>query len=223
MYRPARFFPSDQPPANAYVPALRAALTRRAICKKVSVSRSVSQHGVRTANPSEKPSGYRACLRAHQNKRYHIGIRSRVVRSTLSDANEQRDWRICADFAQALIRIARPLERMTIAKDYPQPLRRIKYHDEKSGNAFNFPANNFAIPAQTVADLYRYRWQVKLFFEWIEQHLHIEAFFRHGRECGEDSDRERNLRLCTGRHNQEATQSQQRSLHNVTDFEPHFF
>jgi IS4 transposase len=65
---------------------------------------------------------------------------------------------------------------MTIAKDYPQPLLRIKYHDEKSGNAFNFLANNFAIPAQTVADLYRYRWQVELFFEWIEQHLRIEVF-----------------------------------------------
>jgi hypothetical protein len=50
-----------------------------------------------------------ACLRAHQSKLYHMGIRSKVVRSTLSDANEQRDWRIYADFAQALIRIARPL------------------------------------------------------------------------------------------------------------------
>jgi len=50
-----------------------------------------------------------ACLRAHQGKLYHMGIRCKVVRSTLSDANEQRDWRIDADFAQALIRIARPL------------------------------------------------------------------------------------------------------------------
>jgi NAD/NADP transhydrogenase beta subunit len=40
-----------------------------------------------------------ACLRAHQSRRYHMGIRSRVVRSTLSDANEQRDWRIYADFS----------------------------------------------------------------------------------------------------------------------------
>jgi len=253
-----------------------------------------------------------ACLRAHQNKLYHIGIRSRVVRSTLSDANEQRDWRIYADFAQALIRIARPLyaeedlgleldntvyaldastidlclsvfpwalfrstksavklhtlldlrgniptfihisngklhdvnvldilppeagafyimdrgyvdfERLftlqlagaffviraksntqyqrrysrpvdrstgvkcdqtvaltgvTTAKDYPQPLRRIKYHDENTGKTFNFLTNNFAIPAQTVADLYRYRWQVELFFKWIKQHLRIKSFF----------------------------------------------
>lgn len=51
-----------------------------------------------------------ACLGAHQSKLYHMGIRSSIVaRSTLSDANEKRDWRIYADFAQALIRIARPL------------------------------------------------------------------------------------------------------------------
>lgn len=49
------------------------------------------------------------CLRAHQAKLYHLGIRGRVARSTLADANEKRDWRIYADFAQRLIAIARPL------------------------------------------------------------------------------------------------------------------
>src|ERR1700743_2608374 len=49
------------------------------------------------------------CLRAHQAKLYHLGIRSRVARSTLADANEQRDWRIYAEFAQALIATARRL------------------------------------------------------------------------------------------------------------------
>ncbi len=50
------------------------------------------------------------CLRAHQSKLYHMGIRSAsVARSTLSKANEHRDWRIYADVAHALIRIARPL------------------------------------------------------------------------------------------------------------------
>jgi IS4 transposase len=63
------------------------------------------------------------------------------------------------------------------ATDYPQPLRRIKYHDENTGKIFNFLTNNFAIPAQTVADLYRYRWQVELFFKWIKQHLRIKSFF----------------------------------------------
>lgn len=254
-----------------------------------------------------------ACFRAHQNKLYHMGIRAPgVARNTLSKANERRDWRIHADFAQALIRIARPLyadedlgleldntiyaldastidlclsvfpwalfrstksavklhtlldlrgniptfvhisdgklhdinvldillpeagafyimdrgyvdfERLfalsmtgaffviraksntrfrrryshpvdksggircdqTIvltgthsATDYPQPLRRVKYHDAASGKTLSFLTNNFAIPAQTVADLYRYRWQVELFFKWIKQHLRIKSFF----------------------------------------------
>jgi hypothetical protein len=253
-----------------------------------------------------------ACLRAQKDKLYHMGIRGNVSRSTLADANERRDWRIYADLAQALIRIARPLyadedlgldlnntvyaldastidlclsvfpwalfrstksavklhtlldlrgniptfihisdgklhdvnvldillpepgafyimdrgyvdfERLftlhmaggffviraksntkyqrryshpadksggvrcdqTIVltgvksqHDYPQPLRRIKYHDAQTGKTFNFLTNNFAIPAQTVADLYRYRWQVELFFKWIKQHLRIKSFF----------------------------------------------
>lgn len=50
-----------------------------------------------------------ACLRSVQSKLYHMGFRSRMSRSTLADANESRDWRIYADFAQSLIRIARPM------------------------------------------------------------------------------------------------------------------
>jgi len=63
------------------------------------------------------------------------------------------------------------------ATGYPQPLHRIKYYDAQTGKTFNFLTNNFAIPAQTVADLYRYRWQVELFFKWIKQHLRIKSFF----------------------------------------------
>jgi len=55
-----------------------------------------------------------ACLSAVPSKRYHMGIRSSVSRSTLADANESRDWRIFADFAQALIGIARRLYRTKI-------------------------------------------------------------------------------------------------------------
>ena len=252
------------------------------------------------------------CLRAQHNKLYHMGIRGKVSRNTLANANKQRDWRMYAEFAQALIRIARPLyaedelgleldnavyalDASTIdlclsvfpwalfrstksgvklhtlldlrgnipafvhvseaklhdvnvldrlipepgafyvmdrayidfgrlyvmhslgaffvvrAKsntqyrrrysrdvdkstglrcdqtvvltgvqskdDYPQPLRRVKYFDEQTGKTFNFLTNHFAIPATTVADLYRHRWRVELFFKWIKQHLHIKSFF----------------------------------------------
>jgi len=253
-----------------------------------------------------------ACLRSQSSKLYHMGIRGGMSRTTLAKANEQRDWRIYADFAQSLIRIARPLYadedlgldldhtiyaldsttidlclsvfpwanfRSTkaavklhtlldlrgniptfihisdgklhdvnvldillpeagafyimdrgyvdfarlyalhlagaffVTRDksnlkyrrrysrkvdkstglrcdqtvvltglntpdyYPIPLRRIKYHDAKTRKTFNFLTNNFNIPAITVADLYRYRWQVELFFKWIKQHLRIKSFF----------------------------------------------
>jgi hypothetical protein len=253
-----------------------------------------------------------ACLRAQQHKRYHMGIRAAVSRSTLADANERRDWRIYADLAQALINIARKLyldedfgvdldntvyalDASTIdlclsvfpwapfrqtkaavklhtlldlrgniptfihisdgklhdvnaldllipepgafyimdrgyldfarlyrfmllgaffviraksnfqfrrlysdpidkdsgvrcdqtvvltgyysAQHYPQKLRRIKYYDATTGKTFVFLTNNFSLPAVTIADLYRCRWQVELFFKWIKQHLRIKAFF----------------------------------------------
>jgi hypothetical protein len=253
-----------------------------------------------------------ACLRAQASKLYHMGIKARVSRSTLADANEVRDWRIHAEFAQSLIGIARPLyasepfgvdlketvyaldastidlclsvfpwapfrstkaaiklhtlldlrgniptflhisdgklhdvnaldllipepgafyimdrgyldfDRLhrlheagsffvtraksnlkaqrryshpvdrstglicdqTIAltgfysrQDFDTPLRRIKFKDSKTGKRLVFLTNNFALPAITIADLYRCRWQVELFFKWIKQHLRIKVFF----------------------------------------------
>ena len=252
-----------------------------------------------------------ASLSAQSAKLYHMGIRSPVRRSTLADANERRDWRIHAEFAQRLIaqaralyagedlgleldntvyaldsstidlclsvfpwalfrttksgvklhtlldlrgsipafihvshakmgdvkvldllipepgafyimdrayldftrlntvhtmgaffvtraksntkfrrRYSRPVDKsagllcdQTVvltgvkSKDnYPQPLRRVKYRDPQTGRTFNFLTNNFAVPALTVADLYRCRWQVELFFKWIKQHLRIKSF-----------------------------------------------
>lgn len=252
------------------------------------------------------------CLRAHQDKLYHMGIRGSVSRNTLANANKMRDWRMYAEFAQALIRIARPLyadddlgldldntvyaldsstidlcmsvfpwalfrstksavkvhtlldlcgniptfihvsdgklhdvkildllipepgafyvmdrgyvdfERLytlhirgaffviraksnlkyrrrasrgidksaglrfdqsivltgaKTSKNYPQLLRRIGYHDLQTGKTFNFLTNHFALPAQTIAELYRSRWQVELFFKWIKQNLRIKSFF----------------------------------------------
>ena len=253
-----------------------------------------------------------SCLRAMQNKLYHMGIRSRVSKSTLADANEKRDWRIYADFAQVLINIARDLyvdddfgveldetvyaldastidlclslfpwakfrktkgaiklhtlldlrgsiptflsithgkvhdvnvldelipepgafyimdrayldfERLYVlnqcmaffiirskrntkfrrlysrqvdkttglrcdqtivlsgvntADEYPEKLRRVKYFDSSTDKRFSFLTNNFIVPALVVAELYRCRWQVELFFKWIKQHLRIKAFY----------------------------------------------
>ena len=260
----------------------------------------------------ESLRGIEVCLRAHREKLYHMGIRGGMARNTLANANRKRDWRIHADFAQALIRIARPLyagedlgleldntvyafdsstvdlclsvfpwalfrstksgvklhtlldlrgnipafihvseaklhdvnvldllvpepgafyimdrgyvdfERLFLLhrlgaffvvraksnikfrrrysaaadqstgvrcdqtivltgaktrKRYPQPLRRVGYYDAQSDRRFDFLTNHFAVPATTVAELYRHRWQVELFFKWIKQHLRIKSFF----------------------------------------------
>ncbi len=253
-----------------------------------------------------------ACLRAAQSKLYHLGIRGKVSRNTLAHANQTRDWRIYADFAQILIAEARRLyaadsfgielehavyaldsttidlclslfpwatfrkrkgalklhtlldlrgnipsviivtpgsvhdvnildeliieagalyildrgyldfarlyrihqrgaffvtrAKVTLSrrrlysrtvdkstgiqcdqiivlkgyyarKDYPDKLRRIRYFDATRGKTFVFLTNNFVLPATTIADLYRCRWQVELFFKWIKQHLRIKAFY----------------------------------------------
>ena len=62
-------------------------------------------------------------------------------------------------------------------QDFDTPLRRIKFRYPKTGKRLVFLTNNFALPAITIADLYRCRWQVELFFKWIKQHLRIKVFF----------------------------------------------
>jgi len=252
-----------------------------------------------------------SCLQSVGSKLYHMGFRSKIKRSTLADANELRDWRIYADFAQVLIAIARPLyaddpigieldqslyaldsttidlclsmfpwakfrkhkaavkmhtlidlhgniptfihitdgkvhdvnvldeilpeagafyvmdrgyidfERLFIfemssaffvvrtkenvllqrrysrpidkttglrsdhtviltslesAKVYPDALRRITFVDKQTNKRLKFLTNNFALPALTIAQIYKSRWQVEL-FKWIKQHLRIKAFY----------------------------------------------
>jgi hypothetical protein len=251
------------------------------------------------------------CLEALGAKRYHMGLRSAVRRSTLADANERRDWRIYRDFVQVLIGAARPLyadeplavdlanvvyavdatlirlcatvypwasyrtttagiklhtaldlrgplpsiirlsagrvndmtfldhlpiepsaiylmdrgytdfarlyrftearaffvirakqnlQRTVLRKRrrtdlsiradhviqldvrdsvraYPRTLRLIRVHDPDAQRDYRFLTNHFQLPARTIADLYRQRWQIELFFRWIKQHLRIKAFY----------------------------------------------
>ena len=66
---------------------------------------------------------------------------------------------------------------VTSSKDYDRPLRRVKFNDPDTGKSLVFLTNNFALSALTIAKLYKYRWQVELFFKWIKQHLRIKVFF----------------------------------------------
>ena len=63
------------------------------------------------------------------------------------------------------------------AKDYPEPLRGIRYKDPETGKRLLFITNNTALPALSTCALYKAKWQVELFFRWIKQHLRVKAFF----------------------------------------------
>jgi hypothetical protein len=63
------------------------------------------------------------------------------------------------------------------ATAYPDPLRKVSYFDAERSKRLKFLTNNFTLPARTIADIYKQRWQVELFFKWIKQHLRIKAFY----------------------------------------------
>lgn len=63
------------------------------------------------------------------------------------------------------------------SRRYPVPLRRVAFYDVEQKRRFVFLTNNLTLPALTIAELYRCRWQVELFFKWIKQHLRIKAFY----------------------------------------------
>jgi IS4 transposase len=65
------------------------------------------------------------------------------------------------------------------AKHYPDTLRRVRFIDPLKGTPLVFLTNNFELPAFTVTQLFKSRWQVELFFKWIKQHLRIKAFYGH--------------------------------------------
>ena len=64
-----------------------------------------------------------------------------------------------------------------VSQKYPEPLRRISFYDVDRQRKLVFLTNNFLLPAITIAQLYRCRWQIELFFKWIKQHLRIKSFY----------------------------------------------
>ncbi|HKC36834.1 MAG TPA: IS4 family transposase [Chitinophagaceae bacterium] len=63
------------------------------------------------------------------------------------------------------------------SKDYPEKMRRIKFKDEQTGKVLIFLTNNFHLNATEIAQLYKHRWKIELFFKWIKQHLKIKSFW----------------------------------------------
>jgi hypothetical protein len=116
----------------------------------------------------------------------------------------------------------RPSILLTVLKsagDYPDKLRRVRYYDAETNKTLVFLTNNFLLPAITIAQLYKQRWQVELFFKWIKQHLRIKSFFRHFGERREDPNLDCCFRLSDRGDHQETVESPGKSLHNFTGFE----
>jgi len=91
------------------------------------------------------------------------------VRRIASRSVDRSSGIICDQIVELTIRQS--------AQKYPDRLRRVRYRDPQTGKRLIFLSNNFTIPPRTIADLYRCRWQIELFFKWIKQHLRIKSFF----------------------------------------------
>ncbi|TVR75163.1 MAG: IS4 family transposase [Marinilabiliales bacterium] len=84
--------------------------------------------------------------------------------------------KVCKDTGVLLDQIGK-LKGFYVSKKYPEKLRYIKYFDDETGNELEFLSNNFELTAEDIAQLYKYRWKVELFFKWIKQHLKIKSFW----------------------------------------------
>ncbi len=143
-------------------------------------------------------------------------------------ADQNMGYRACArrgvDHAQGLrsdqtIRLTGPKS----SRRYPAPLRRIHYFDAEKDLRLVFLTNNFHLAPLLIAQLYRARWQVELFFRWIKQHLHIRAFYGTSRERREDASVGGDQRLRPGGHPQKATPSRPQLAQNPANSERHDF
>jgi len=95
-----------------------------------------------------------------------------------SNLDAHRLYSACTDRSTGIIcdqTIA--LDGFYAKKDYPQPLRRIRFKDPETGKTLIFLTNHFTLPSPTICALYKSRWQVELFFKWIKQHLRIKRFY----------------------------------------------
>ena len=145
-------------------------------------------------------------LEAHQSKCYHLGMgRNPIAKTTFVTANQNRDHRIFEDFAffmmeQARIRAKKNLQYkctkwkcrlpknvltdsvieltdVNTQKKYPERLRLVRFHDDEQDRDFAFLTNAFNLTSLEIANLYKNRWQIELFFKWLKQHLKIKKFW----------------------------------------------
>src|SRR5208283_4809501 len=105
-------------------------------------------------------------------------------------------------------------------QQYPEALRRIGFRDPQTGKRLVFLTNNFTEPALTMAQLYRCRWQVELFFKWIKQHLRIKVFYGISENAVRIQVWVRHFGVRLRCHPQKAALPPGQPLHHFTDSEP---
>lgn len=105
-----------------------------------------------------------------QSAYFVIRAKKNISIKRLYSREVDKSTRVCCD--QIVV-----LKDRTSRKGYPEKFRRIKYYDEITDRYYIFLTNNFKLGAKTIADLYKQRWQIELFFKWIKQHLHVEVFW----------------------------------------------
>jgi Domain of unknown function (DUF4372)/Transposase DDE domain len=114
---------------------------------------------------------YSRLYRLHQERAYFV-IRARSNMDFLRQHSHPVDKSSGLRCDQTIMLAGRES-----AKQYPQPLRRVKFFDAQHNRRLVFLTNHSLLPALSIAQLYRCRWQIELFFKWIKQHLRIKAFF----------------------------------------------
>jgi hypothetical protein len=109
--------------------------------------------------------------RLHQSRAFFVTRAKRHLRFTVVDSRpvDKTTGLRCDQTIR--------LTGQTTRTNYPECLRRVKFRDPKTDRGLVFPTNDFSSPALVIAELYRQRWQVELFFKWIKQHLRIKSFY----------------------------------------------
>ncbi len=107
----------------------------------------------------------------HLNKAFFI---TKAKENMLSEVIDSREVDQSAGlFSDETIRLTAPL----ISKKHPDSLKLVVFEDFSKNTFYSFLSNNFRIEALIIAELYRERWPIELFFKWIKQHLHIKTFY----------------------------------------------
>jgi hypothetical protein len=114
---------------------------------------------------------YERLFRIHQSSAYFVVRAKDNLRFRRMSSN-----RVNKDNGVLLDQIGK-LTGYLVSKRYSEKLRRIKFYDEETDNDLEFLSNSFDITAEEIAQLYKYRWKVELFFKWIKQHLKVKSFW----------------------------------------------